>query len=82
MTVASTACLRARALKAASFSGCTATTMRSWDSEIQISQGSRPWYFNGTRDRSTSQPPACMADSPTAEDRPPPPQSVMNLMNP
>ena len=82
MAVASTVCFPARAWNSASFSGRTATTMRSWDSEIQISQGSRPAYFRGIFSSQTSAPPATRADSPTAEDNPPPPQSVIKVMRP
>ena len=56
--------------------------MRSWDSDTQISQGSSPWYFRGTVASSISPPPAIRADSPTADDSPPPPQSVMKVMRP
>ncbi len=67
-----------RVCKAGIFSGGTASTMRSCASDSQISQGARPGYFRRTLFNSTSQP-SLDAISPTAEDRPPAPQSVMSL---
>ncbi len=57
----------------------TAMVIRSWDSEIHISQGCKPLYFSGTRSRSTINPPDSFAISPTEEERPPAPLSVMLL---
>ena len=50
--------------------------MRSCASDSQISHGSRPGYFSGTASSSTSAP-STSAISPTADDRPPAPQSVI-----
>ena len=51
-------------------------TIRSWASDSQISHGSSPGYLSGTVARSTSAP-TPSAISPTAEDSPPAPQSVI-----
>ena len=64
--------LRARPAR----SGGTATTIRSWASDSQISHGARPGYFSGAAVSSTSAP-MRSAISPTAEDSPPAPQSVI-----
>ena len=76
-SVASTSRSRARSRKAASFSGRTASVMRSWASETRISQGASPWYLSGARARSSRAPPGCFAISPTEEESPPAPLSVM-----
>ena len=66
-----------RAARASTASGSAqASTMRSWASDSHTSHGARPGYLRGTRARSTSAP-SFSAISPTAEDRPPAPQSVM-----
>ena len=62
-----------------SLSGGTATVMRSWASDKRISQGLRPSYLSGARARSMSTPPGSPAISPTEEDSPPAPLSVMAL---
>ena len=49
--------------------------MRSCDSEIHISHGARPEYLSGAFARSTYTPVA-EPISPTAEEKPPAPQSV------
>ena len=60
------------------FSGGTARSILSCDSEIQISQGAIPGYLRGTRSRWTSAPrPYLSAISQTAQLRPPPPRSVI-----
>ena len=58
-------------------SGATASVIRSWDSEMRISQGFSPGYLRGAFFRSISQPPESRAVSPTEEERPPAPLSVM-----
>ena len=65
-----------RARSSASRSGGTATTIRSWASDSQISHGARPGYLSGTAVSSTSAP-TPSAISPTADDSPPAPQSVI-----
>ena len=57
-------------------SGGTATTIRSWASDSQISHGARPGYLSGAAVSSTSAP-TRSAISPTADDSPPAPQSVI-----
>ena len=53
--------------------------IRSCDSEIHISHGCKPGYFNGTKSSSTMNPPDSFAISPTEEERPPAPLSVKLL---
>ena len=65
-----------RARSSPSRSGGTATTIRSWASDSHISHGARPGYLSGTAVSSTSAP-TPSAISPTAEDSPPAPQSVI-----
>ena len=61
--------------------GGTASTMRSCASEIQISQGASPAYLSGALARSTSTP-SFSPISPTADEKPPAPQSVMAVYSP
>src|SRR5256885_1142096 len=74
ITVASTPSLSPSVCSAAQFSGGTASTIRSWLSDTQISQGASPWYFNGTFSKSTRTP-VSLPSSPTADENPPAPQS-------
>ena len=62
-------------------SGGTAKTMRSWASLIQISVYERPAYFSGALSRWTPVPMVAPI-SPTAEENPPAPQSVMAVKIP
>ncbi len=82
MAAASTPRRAMRSVKASSLSGGTASVMRSWDSLIQICQGSRPGYFSGTRSSSTTHPPHSRAISATEHESPPAPLSVMLLYRP
>jgi hypothetical protein len=81
-TVASTSRRRARSMKASTLDGGTARLIRSWDSETQISQGERPAYLRGQASRSTVTPPEPSAISPSEEERPPAPLSVMAAYSP
>src|SRR4030042_1255539 len=64
------------------FSGGATSSIRSWLSETEISHGASPWYFNGTLSSSTVAPQAnFFAVSPTADDKPPPPKSVIDEAN-
>ena len=65
-----------RARSAPSRSGGTATTIRSWASDSHTSHGASPGYLSGTAVSSTSAP-TPSAISPTADDSPPAPQSVI-----
>ena len=56
--------------------------MRSCASESQISQGARPGYFKRHMLPGRHRAPIWMAISPTAEESPPAPQSVMALYRP
>ena len=76
MSAKSTPTRRQRAPNSSRRSAAIDTTMRSWASDSQTSHGSSPGYLRGTRSRSTSAP-TPSAISPTADDRPPAPQSVM-----
>ncbi len=60
-------------------SGGTARVIRSWASETRISHGARPWYLSGARARSSRAPPVASAISPTDDDSPPAPLSVIAL---
>ena len=64
-----------------SFSSGTDSTILSWLSDIHISQGCIPACFSSTPSRSTSAP-VDWPISPTAELKPPAPQSVMHVYNP
>ncbi len=75
MTVASTSSPAHNLLSRSQFSGGTARTIRSCDSEIQISVYESPAYFSGAFSRSTWAPRSAPI-SPTAELKPPAPQSV------
>ena len=56
--------------------GCTIASIRSCDSEVRISNGSRPGSRSGTASRSSSAPRLALdADSDTAHVRPAPPRS-------
>ncbi len=72
-----TSIFRARQRNSSIFAGSTARVIRSWDSEMRISQGFSPGYFSGAFFRSSSQPPERRAVSPTEEERPPAPLSVI-----
>ena len=64
-------------------SGRTASIIRSWLSDTQISHGARPSSFSGTLSRSTSAPnPPARAISPTTHERPPPPRSFIPSRRP
>ena len=67
-----------RSCSASRCAGGTATTIRSWASDSQISHGASPGYLSGTTFSSTSAP-TPSAISPTADDSPPAPQSVIAL---
>ena len=77
MAVASTSLFLIRSMNAPIFSSGTASVIRSWDSEIQISHGAMPGYFSGTRSRRTWHPPDSFAISATEQESPPAPLSVM-----
>src|SRR5213592_4055825 len=83
MTVAGTS-YRSKIFRTEStFSGRTASIIRSWLSETQISHGARPSSFSGTFSRSTSAPkPPARAISPMTQDRPPPPRSFRPSSSP
>ena len=80
-TVASTPCRAQRATTSSACAGGTASTIRSCASLSQISHAASPGYFSGARRTSTSAP-TCSAISPTADDSPPAPQSVMSVYRP
>jgi hypothetical protein len=80
-TVASTSRRAARARNASTCCGGTARVMRSCDSDSKISQGSSPGYLSGARSRCNSQPLLNCAISPTEDDKPPAPLSVMQVYN-
>ena len=63
------------------FFGAVATTILSCASDIQISQGDNPWYFNGALERSTLTP-VSSPISPIAEENPPAPQSCIARIKP
>ena len=75
MTASSQSSAAKTASRAFRFLGGTERTMRSWDSDSQISQLSRSLTLSGTASRRTRAP-QCAASSPTAEENPPAPQSV------
>src|SRR4051812_12565027 len=81
ITVASTSSLAHSANSAPRLSGGTASTMRSCASESQISQGCSPAYLSGTSSSATRAP-VDSPISPTAEESPPAPQSVIALYRP
>ena len=81
ITVASTFSDAKSARSSSKCSGGTDMTMRSWASLIHVSVYDRPWYFSGTTSRFTSAP-SSSPISPTAELRPPAPQSVTAVYRP
>ncbi len=81
MAVASTSSPEQSIRSRSQSAGGTAKTIRSCDSEIQISVYDSPAYFSGALSSSTAAPSASPI-SPTAELKPPAPQSVMALYKP
>ena len=79
IAVASTPLLFNKSIIFFSFSEETDMVILSWDSEIHISQGRKPGYLSGTKSRSTINPPDSFAISPTEEESPPAPLSVILL---
>jgi hypothetical protein len=82
MSVSSTSISWPKASSSAIFSGSTTSVNRSCDSLTKISQGRRPGYFRGTFSSSTTAPPLMPASSPTEDERPPAPLSVLHLSRP
>ena len=76
ISVASTPCRAQTATKLASCRGSIATTIRSWASDNHTSHAANPGYLSGTFATSIRAP-TSSAISPTADDNPPAPQSVM-----
>ena len=77
--VASTSRRAASSSNASSFSGGTARVIRSWASERKISHGASPAYLSGALATVERAPPGASAISPTDDDSPPAPLSVMAL---
>lgn len=82
ITVASTSRRAASASSGPTCSGATASVMRSCASLSKIPHGARPAYLSGARSSSSNAPPGFSAISPTLDDSPPAPLSVMARYSP